>query len=164
MVTSGNPCVDDNSYSFTQCIHEFTRKKTNCQFDVYHSKHQNVDCDEDNFMDYIELLVTIKQSTITEIQEETGCYPKCKVVHYSYEVGQTDLTWSANWTAEAFIQSKSSTVEKTQEYYSFGIDDLISSIGGNLGLLLGWSLLTVVQTLSLFACICKDIKLKFWKK
>ena len=96
---------------------------------MYQSKHQKVSCDKDEFKDYVELLVRIKQSRITEVQEETGCYLKCEVVQYSYEVGQTDLTWPANCTAEVFIQPKSSMVEKTQEYYSFGVNDLISSIG-----------------------------------
>ena len=37
----------------------------------------------------------------------------------------------SNWTSEVFIQPKFST-----EYYSFDRIDLISSIGGNLGLFL----------------------------
>ena len=80
MPSLDNRCVDDNSYSFTQCIYEYTRKKTNCQFDVYQSKHQKVSCDEDEFQDYVDPLVRIKQSRINEVQEETGCYPKCEVV------------------------------------------------------------------------------------
>ena len=46
-------------------------------------------------------------------------------------------------------------VEKTSEYYSFDTDDLISSVGGYLGLFLGWSFLTLVETFSLFVCILK---------
>ena len=163
MRTLDNPCVEDNSYSLTRCIHEYTRRRTNCQFDVYQSEHQKVSCDEDDFKDYVDLLVKIKHGRITEVQEETGCYPKCKVVQYSYEVGQTDLTWPANWTAQVFVQPKSSMVEKTQEYYTFGVNDLISSIGGNLGLFLGWSLLTLLQTLSFFAYICRDRNFKMFK-
>ena len=157
MKTKENPCIEDNSYSFTQCIQEFTRKKTKCKFYVHPIENQSsVNCDEGAFIKYMELLVRIKQSRITDIQEETGCYPKCQIVQYSYEIVEKDLNWAANWTAEVFIQPKSSIVEKTQEYYSFDSNDLISSIGGNLGLFLGWSLLTVMQTLSLFACICKE--------
>ena len=157
MKTPDNPCVEDPSYSFTRCIKKYTRKKTNCKFYVHLSEDQtNVDCDEGAFMEYMELLIRMKQSRISDIQEETGCYPKCNVVQYSYELDKKDLNWAANWTAEVFIQPKSSILEKTKEYYSFGINDLISNIGGNLGLFLGWSILTVVQTLSLFACICKD--------
>ena len=114
------------------------------------------------FKEYMKLLIRIKQSRITEIQEETGCYPKCKIVHYSYDIEQKDLNWPTKWTAEVFIQPKSSIVEKTKEYYSFDSNDLISSIGGNLGLFLGWSLLSVVQTIGLFVCICKD-KMKYRK-
>ena len=45
MNTKENPCVEDNSYSFTQCIREFTRNKTNCKFYVHPSKDKsNVQC------------------------------------------------------------------------------------------------------------------------
>ena len=108
------------------------------------------------FLEYMELLTRIKQSRITDIQEETGCYQKCRIFQYSYEIEQKNLNWAAKWTAEVFIQPKSSILEKTQEYYSFGINDLISNIGGTLGLFLGWSLLTVLQTLSFFGCTCKE--------
>ena len=45
--------------------------------------------------------------------------------------------------SEVFIQPKSSVVDYSYEYYSFDSNDLISSVGGNLGLFLGWSFLTI---------------------
>ena len=79
------------------------------------------------FLEYMELLTRIKQSRITDIQEETGCYRKCRIFQYSYEIEQKNLNWAAKWTAEVFIQPKSSILEKTQEYYSFGINNLMGA-------------------------------------
>ena len=47
--------------------------------------------------------------------------------------------------SEVYIQPKSSVVDYSNEYYSFDLNDLISSVGGNLGLFLGWSFLTIVE-------------------
>ena len=102
-------------------IQNYAKKMTSCKFDVYHPQPlENVSCDKEAFGEYIELLISIKQSRIIQLQEETGCYPKCKVVQYFHEIGESDLNWAANWTAEVFIQPKSSMVEKTHEYYRCG--------------------------------------------
>ncbi len=47
--------------------------------------------------------------------------------------------------SEVFIQPKSSEVEYLEEYYNFDLQDLISGIGGYVGLFLGWSVLSLVE-------------------
>ncbi len=41
------------------------------------------------------------------------------------------------------LNSMSNVVEISSEYYEFDLNDLISSVGGNLGLFLGWSFLSI---------------------
>ena len=57
------------------------------------------------------------------------------------------VSWQTNGRSEVFIQAKSSVVNYLSEYYSFDFNDLISSVGGNLGLFLGWSFLTFVEAI-----------------
>ena len=45
------------------------------------------------------------------------------------------------------LNSMSNVVEISSEYYEFDLNDLISSVGGNLGLFLGWSLLSISEAL-----------------
>ena len=46
------------------------------------------------------------------------------------------------------LNSMSNVVEISSEYYEFDLNDLISSVGGNLGLFLGWSLLSISEALT----------------
>ena len=96
---------------------------------------------------YFHMLTNLKHDPLSEVQKRSGCYPKCKVVHYFYEVEKNILTWKTNYTSQVFIEPKSNVVEVASEYYEFDTNDLISSVGGNLGLFLGWSLLSISEKL-----------------
>ena len=91
----------------------------------------------------------MKQEPISDMVTRTGCIPKCSIISYDYEVTRGVADWDENWTAMVFVQPKNSLVEIQEEYYTFDTNDLISSIGGNLGLFLGWSLLSLVEAFGL---------------
>ena len=44
------------------------------------------------------------------------------------------------WTSEVFIEAFDD-VEESTEYLAYDLNDLVGSVGGYLGLFLGWSLL-----------------------
>ena len=96
---------------------------------------------------------TSKKQNIANVKMESGCYPKCRHIIYTLEVIEKTMDGHSNWTSEVFIQPKSSEVKFSTEYYSFDRNDLISSIGGNLGLCLGWSLLTLYEAISILFMI-----------
>ena len=163
--TEDKPCIEDPEYSFTKCLQNFLVKKSNC--DVNFLAKNNIDqtnsCSGPKFYLYFAELIKLKQEKISKVQTDSGCYPKCKTMQFSYEKNQRTLSWKPNWTSEVFIQPKSSVVEYSTEFYSFDLNDLISSVGGNLGLFLGWSFLTFVEALSFLIIISqihKYIKIK----
>ena len=59
------------------------------------------------------------------------------------------------WSSEVFVQAASSEVEYSEEYYTFDENDLISSVGGNMGLFLGWSVLTLVEAIGFLIVVTK---------
>ena len=144
------PCIERDDYSFTKCVQKFAIKKTNCNIDYSAvGEDQQGSCSTENFLKYFKLLIRIKQSGLSDVIQESGCHPKCKVSQYSYEtIHKKTSNWTSNWTAEVYIQPKSSITEYSVEYYTFDRSDLIGNIGGNLGLFLGWSLLTFVEALT----------------
>ena len=75
----------------------------------------------------------------------------------------TKVSWQTNGQSEVYIQAKSTMVKYLTEHYSFDFNDLISSVGGNLGLFLGWSFLTLVEALGFiiaFINIGKYLKIR----
>ena len=130
---------------------------TDCRISVYGNiSDHNKTCSPENLSKYIRLLIQVKQEPVSDMVSRTGCSPKCTIVTYDYEVTKGVADWDENWTAIVFVQPKSSLVEIQEEYYTFDSNDLISSIGGNLGLFLGWSLLSIVEALGLIFIYLKS--------
>lgn len=63
------------------------------------------------------------------------------------EVIEKPITWHTPWVSEVFIYFKSEKYEKKTEYYTYDKEDLVSDIGGFLGMLLGWSFVTILTNL-----------------
>ena len=154
-------CMEDKDYSFTKCLQQYASDKSDCHVDFFVTNGQQEEhCSMENFKKYFDLLIWIKQSKISEVERSSGCYPKCRIVQYSFETTERNIDWTSNWTSEVYVQPKSSFVEYSSEYLSFSSDDLLSSVGGNLGLFLGWSLLTIIEAFSLIVCVCKNTNMK----
>ena len=140
-----NPCIDNEEYSFTKCLQDFAVRKSNCSISIMKTGQENEVCSVKAFENYFSLLTKLKSDPIGKLKKESGCYDKCKVRIFSYNKKENSLSSSTKWMSEVFIQPKSSEVEYLEEYYTYDIEDLISSIGGYVGLFLGWSVLSLVE-------------------
>ena len=154
--TEERPCVMDEEYSFTTCLQEYVIKQTNCSLNLFgqESKKTKI-CSKKAFDQYYDLLMNIGQDRISKIKQESGCYPKCRVTKYSFEKIERPMNWNSAWSSEVFVQAASSEVEYSEEYYTFDENDLISSVGGNMGLFLGWSVLTLVEAIGFLIVVTK---------
>ena len=147
--TEKNPCIDEKDYSFTKCLMEYVKRETNCNLEFFTKKNDiTTFCKKNEFDSYFEMLTKLKQDPLMEVQKRSGCHPKCKTMHYFYDVEKSVMTWISNYSSQAFIEPMSNVVEISSEYYEFDLNDLISSVGGNLGLFLGWSLLSISEALA----------------
>ena len=144
----GRKCVEETDYSFTQCLRNYASSASKCHIGANEKK-----CTKGSFLNYFQILMHLKRQNIADVKRESGCYPKCRYTIYTLEVIENTMDGNSNWTSEVFIQPKSSEVKFSTEYYSFDRNDLISSIGGNLGLFLGWSLLTLYEAISILFMI-----------
>ena len=152
-------CVEDQSYSLTKCLQKYIEEKSNCHINFAKDKGQERTCSIENFKKYHVLLIRMRQNRISHVVQQSGCYPKCKVVRYSFDTTVRPIDWKPNWTSEVYIEPKSSFVKYSVEYLNFDSTDLISSIGGNLGLFLGWSFLTFTEAFCFMLCFCKRKRL-----
>ena len=74
----------------------------------------------------------------------TGCYPKCTLRTYEFvEKTKEEATWGRNWSVAFYLNVKTSSFKSQYEFYAFDIWDLTSSLGGLIGLFIGWSFLSI---------------------
>ena len=139
-----SPCIEKDQYSFTKCLQDFAVRKSNCSISIMKGGQDKEGCSIEAFEHYFSLLSKLKSEQIGKIKKESGCYPKCKVRVFSYSKRENRI-FGKKWISEFYLQPKSSVVECLEEYYSFDFQDLISSIGGYVGLFLGWSVLSLVE-------------------
>ena len=52
-------------------------------------------------------------------------------------------------------------VEVSEEYYAYDLTSFLADLGGNLGLLLGWSILSIIEC---FGGGVKEYLTKLWKR
>ena len=71
------------------------------------------------------------------------------------------IGWEKSWSSELFIEADDD-VEEFREYLAYDLNDLVGSVGGYLGLFLGWSLLGLTIQVSVF--ILKYLKTNCRKK
>ncbi|XP_037796721.1 acid-sensing ion channel 2-like [Penaeus monodon] len=71
-----------------------------------------------------------------------GCVPECFSVIYRQN---TDTTWNTNRNAIMKVYFAGTEYEEVVESYSFSSSNLVSRIGGFMGLLLGASVLSLLQ-------------------
>ena len=156
MNRANRPCEQSPNYSFTKCLQKFAKSETNCQVDLNEfDQDQDQNCTKENFLHYFDLLIQLKQIPISSLIKRSGCLQKCKTIQYPVETRLQKSNWTSNWTAEVYVQPKSNLVEHSTEYLFYDINDLLSSFGGNLGLFLGWSILSVLEGASFILCLCR---------
>ena len=157
-----NPCNENEQYSLTVCLHDYAYRQSGCRINIFGTLQKRKEfCTQEGFKVYIETLQYLKQEDIQKIEKVSGCKRKCKTFAYHYEKNLQKSEGENNNRSEVFIQAKSSVVTYLTEHYTFDINDFISSVGGNLGLFLGWSFLTIFETLE-FICVNIITKFKIW--
>ena len=157
MKTRERNCIEDDSYSATQCFKDYLSSQTDCHINWFNisSASSRSRCDSSSLGKYFNFLIELKQLPTAKIISDSGCVAKCRTSQYSVETSRTNINWAANWTASVFIHPKSSLIEYSVEYLSYDFNDLIGDIGGYLGLFLGWSLVTFYDALPLMITFIK---------
>ena len=78
--------------------------------------------------------------------EKHGCPPDCHEIHYNPTLHYFEDSVNSETYAHFLLQPYFSSfyVEKKEEYFIYDFNAMISDLGGNLGLFLGYSLLSLL--------------------
>ena len=87
-------------------------------------------------------MIHLQEKTFFQLSKMTKCFPKCSISAYRFHLKEEkEENWTRNWTSAFFLHSSSSSPLRSAEYITFDSHQLMSDIGGYLGLFLGWSIL-----------------------
>ena len=151
------PCEEDPNYSFTACLKEFIQTRAGCHLWIWsdgdYGKYppcRNIS----DFHKYKEEMGWILPSKWSNLVQKTKCFPKCKIREFELvKTSEQAISWGTSWQAEFQLGAKHSSYQDWSEYAVFQPQDFIASLGGYLGLFLGWSLLSVIQWIQQKVCV-----------
>lgn len=160
-----SPCSEDPNYSFQSCIFKWVAKDAGCHLDWFSPVISNgsTPCTRrEDIGKYNDALTTALQARWLKLQNMTGCIPKCTVRTFSFvENTKQEANWGRNWSAAFFLDVKTSSFVDQTEFEAYDIFELISGLGGLMGIFLGWSFLfLIVQIYQAGEVFC----IKFWMK
>ena len=140
----------------SQCVESYVEKKIECRL----SEHQNATdhvvrkCQSKEDLDNFQLEME-KLDSFKSINKITGCKPKCQTERFelrqTWSIARNKSTLSVedqentNILITIYNDQKLVEVEEELEIYSPCL--MIGDIGGTLGLFLGYSILTLYETL-----------------
>ena len=138
-------CNKDIRYNITDCIKTYLKRRTNCDIDWFTAGNYNK-CSAESLKEYVKMLIKYKTMPFIKLSEESGCYQKCKIIEYKYEIKRKEaIDWDTNYTSSFYLETSSSSFETSEEYFSYDEGDFVGDVGGSLGLFLGWSLLSLFE-------------------
>lgn len=114
-------------------------------------KNKGVDfplCHLNNSAEYYNLRSKVLETLADFVgnSEKHGCPIDCDETYYNPTLHYNDALFADKELTDFVLRPYYSTfyVEKKEEYFTYDIPSLISDVGGNLGLFLGYSLLSLL--------------------
>ena len=162
--TKDRPCREEESYSFTSCLRSYIQRTSGCSVQWFHDLYEEEsNCPVENLEALYDLLIWARETTMASLSAVTGCLPRCQVTQFGLEKkSETRINWATNWTSSVYLEPKTSFYETQEEYYSYGTGNFLGDVGGYLGLLLGWSVLTIFQELpKMTMCLASALQRKY---
>ena len=146
--------ISTEESSVSKCVGRFIENNLNCSLRTLMSNTIQETCNLKKMgeQDVEHLLKLVKRVNIyeeREIFEMTGCMPGCSRSKFDLRVTKLHEEID-NGMEVATIRLKipHGEYEFAQEYYLYGMDSFIPDVGGYLGLLLGYSLLSMYHIFS----------------
>ena len=152
-----SPCIEDPSYSYTQCMFQFVANMAGCHLDwVTSLSEEHPRCTStEQVLTYNENLFFALTTPWMKLAEKSGCHAKCKYKEFIFtEISEESATWKHNWSSSFFLVAEKTLIKYEEELLAFDISDTLNGIGGAMGLFLGWSVLYIVSQCSSAIWLC----------
>ena len=126
----------------TGCIPKCTVR----YFGYYFYFYTKLKCSK-NFFANVKLLAF--SNIIFIVSEVISCFKMYNIcswkrTYHIVEKTKEEADWGRNWSASFYLDVKTSSFTRQDEFYAYDIWDLTSGLGGLMGLFIGWSFLSII--------------------
>ena len=159
------PCKKDTEGPDTsQCIANFIEDKIGCRIKLHGTNiSKGSTCKSGlQLQHFTRILRNLTHADDTTIYEQTGCLGSCERHEYhEFEYHRNDLVWmmcqGGNQSCELTLRLEMNdrSYEEKRQYVVYDFNSFVADVGGFMGLLLGFSMLSIYDELT--------TKLKGWK-
>ena len=149
------PCTDDSQkHNTTACIAEFIEDKMGCSVNIQGIKSiKRAPCkSKAQFNEFIAISNELQHADSSYIYNLTRCLSSCEKDRFDVVLtDQTEWTRDSKWakwgwnTFTLYISMHDSTYVEEKEYIIYDSDTFIADVGGYMGLLLGSSIIGLLD-------------------
>ena len=149
------PCTSEiQRPNTTACIAEFIEAKLGCSVNIQGMRSsERPPCQSaEQFVEFTSLSRELQYADASVIYNMTGCLSSCE--KDKYDVIMTDKTeqaWDYKWSywglsyLTLYINMHESAYIEEEEYFIYDFDTFIADVGGYMGLLLGSSIISLMD-------------------
>ena len=139
------PCVEDtNNQNVSACIAKFIDKQIGCKSKILGSDSaKKVNCDNVTQLQSLsKYTYQFQEADANTIYKISGCLSSCEKDEYQIDKTYTSSTKSPHDTMINF-RIMDSSYQEMEQYLLYDLDSFIADVGGFMGLLLGFSVLSI---------------------
>ena len=113
-------CDPDDQYSYTDCLRTYVARETNCSVDWLGHFEEKPTCNTQGLVKMRRMLNEIKTSSTRNIIKQTGCMPKCTILHYKFEPQDSaDSDWRKEWISSFYLSARTTAYSNSEDHYSY---------------------------------------------
>ena len=137
--------ASNNGISVSKCVGRFVEGKlNNCSLKLLMSNPHLESCHQPIPEQHLDTITNLNKMDEREIFEQTGCVPGCSKSEFGLlTLQELQIMGKKLELTLSFMQGEYDLIE---EYYIYDYTSFIADVGGYLGLLLGYSLLSMYHT------------------
>ena len=145
---------DSEAPSATSCIVKFIEKQLGCKMNIYgHSGNDMLPCNSSlEFNAWRNISIMFEKAESNTIYKQTGCLPSCQRNEYAltgkeFRKNSVFTMFSTETKLHLAFRIMDSSYKEEEQYVIYDFTSFIGDVGGFLGLLLGYSALSIYDAL-----------------
>lgn len=146
----------------SKCVGHFIEHNLNCSMRFLMSNSMLETCNlkvlsKQEFNRIYELYkFKVNRYEESQLFKMTGCMPGCSKSEFELKATRLEAQVNTRMTLQMQLQIPNGEYELIEEYYLYDLDSFIPDVGGYLGLLLGYSLLSMYHTFAQWLAVAKQ--------